>query len=162
MVLAAVCTGCRQDKPIPKEDMEGILYDCLLIDRCLDDAYDLRAQADTTLVYIPVIEKYGYTQEKFLSSLRYWLSEPDAFKEIFSAVQEKMKVRLDELVEAENLSLETEDDSQAEDEEKVLEERKEKDRIKLLERRDSLVKAREKNKRDRQNRKDLGLDENKN
>lgn len=96
-LLALATSSCGPKDVIPVEDMTSIFCEFYMTDRYLDENPELRAQADTTIVYLPVLRKYGYSQDQFLNSVKYYLTEPEKFNAIFRRVQARMSEREKEL-----------------------------------------------------------------
>lgn len=76
--------GCSSDqaKIIGKSDMSKIIADFYLADQILEEGTEKRMQADTMLVYMPIIEKHGYTLADYKNSVRYYLQKDDSYKKI--------------------------------------------------------------------------------
>jgi len=82
--------SCADKAPIPPKDMKAIVYELFLVDKYIEYMPELRIQADTTNVYKPVIEKFGYTVEDFYNSLYFYVRRPDDFSKIVKDVQARM------------------------------------------------------------------------
>lgn len=91
--LTLILASCTDMGYISKEEMAGILYGFLLTDRCLDEAGSFRLQADTTIVYKPVLDEAGYTQEEFVRSLKHWLSNAKDMKDIYAMTNSMLEER---------------------------------------------------------------------
>lgn len=97
MVLAflpvLVAPSCRSEKeaPISQENMENILYDMFIIEELLYNRGDIRAQSDTSYVYLPIFEKYGYSIEDFHNSIDYYLRHIKQFVELSTSVKERLE-----------------------------------------------------------------------
>lgn len=164
LVPLLFCVSCKEEKFIPKEDMACIMYDCFLIDRCLDENLEYRAQADTTMTYLPVIEKYGYTREQFLESLQHYLSIPKEMSAIYSAAKDRMTQRRQELQVATSDIINTEekftnDNIDPQEAARIEEERAAKE--KMIQEQDKRGKKRMKGKkiRDNKNKRDIIINE---
>ena len=90
VLLAVVAVSCRGPRVIPKDDLTDIYYDMFLLDQQIRDDADLRKQADTTLVYEAVFNKYGYDTDDYLHTLRQYLKDPERFSRV---LEEKLKGR---------------------------------------------------------------------
>ncbi len=75
---------------IPERTLVKIYADMALADKWIELNHDLRAQADTSMVYEAIFAKYGYNTEDYLKSVRYYMDKPDDF----SYIVEKAKNRL--------------------------------------------------------------------
>ena len=82
-LVAMVVTSCnRGPRIIPRSTMVKIYCDMLLEDQWLMSNRDVYFSSDTTLVYEPVFEKYGYDTEDYRESVKYYLQDPDRFARI--------------------------------------------------------------------------------
>lgn len=102
VLLAAVAVSCRGPRVIPRDELTDIYYDMFLLDQQIREDNDLRKQADTTLVYEAVFNKYGYDTDDYLYSLKYYLRDPEHFARVLEDVsaryQEQVSV-LDKEIE---------------------------------------------------------------
>ena len=71
LALAAVSfVSCGGDvKVIPKDEMAEIYAEMLLMDQWIAAHPQARRTADTSFVYEPIFEKYGYTSDDYRSSV---------------------------------------------------------------------------------------------
>ncbi len=85
--------SCRSEKeaPISQENMENIIYDMLIIEELLYSRGDIRAQSDSSYVYLPIFEKYGYSIEDFHNSVEYYLRHIVQFVELSTSVKERLE-----------------------------------------------------------------------
>ena len=103
MLLLLLCgTGCHRAVVIPKEDMASIYAEMMVMDQWIKINHMSR-QADTTLVYLPIIEKYGYTMEDWQKSVGKYSSQPAKYSKIFDRTGEILKKHLDSLDKVERL-----------------------------------------------------------
>ena len=82
---------------IPRSKMAKIYAEMLLVDQWLLMEPDARRRADTTLVYEPIFEKYGYDSEIYRRSIYKYLDDPERFARIFRTTIEIYDKRLKEL-----------------------------------------------------------------
>ncbi|MFA5768542.1 MAG: DUF4296 domain-containing protein [Bacteroidales bacterium] len=94
IALTVVCTiffltGCTgpSARRIPKEDFQLVLREMFLTDLILERDGTLGRLADSTLVYPPILEKYGYTTEQFLATLDHYASRPARFKSLLTQLR---------------------------------------------------------------------------
>ncbi len=92
-------TGCNKntDKIISKADMANIIADMYLADQILEEGSPERLKADSMLVYLPIIEKYGYTLEDYKNSITYYLQEEDTYKQLHIRARKMLSKRAEEL-----------------------------------------------------------------
>ncbi len=94
IALTIVCTlyflaGCSgpSARRIPREDFQLVLREMFLTDLILERDGTLGRLADSTLVYPPILEKYGYTTEQFLATLDHYASRPARFKSLLTQLR---------------------------------------------------------------------------
>ena len=109
--------SCRRDdaKVIPRDDMARIYAEMLLTDQWIIHTPSIRLIADTSLVYAPIFEKYGYDADDYRKSIDRYMDDPERFARIFREAGEILDARLSELekrkeeiLRMEKLRLETE------------------------------------------------------
>ena len=88
VLVVAVSCGPRR---IPRDDMERIMADILVLDQQIKSDRQLKKQADTSLVYEGIFEAYGYDTDDFLLSLEYYLKDPSRMEKIMGAVAESLE-----------------------------------------------------------------------
>ena len=59
--------GCNEKdgKVIPRGTMAEIYAEMLVVDQWIANDLSLKRQADTSFVYVPILEKYGYTPDDY-------------------------------------------------------------------------------------------------
>ena len=101
--------SCRPEGIIPPDVMESLFTDFYRADALIDLANEQHSDApvrvDSLRVYLPVIERQGYTKEEFRTSMDYYLRHPDDLSKIFSRV----KARLDNEAKAAGKRISLED-----------------------------------------------------
>ncbi|MGN1211330.1 MAG: DUF4296 domain-containing protein [Candidatus Cryptobacteroides sp.] len=84
-VVAAICmAACSSGKGrvIPKGTMAHIYAEMFVADQQIASDWKLKRTADTSLVYEPIFEKYGYTSEDYRASREYYIQDPDRYARI--------------------------------------------------------------------------------
>lgn len=81
-MLLSVLGSCRDSRVIDEEDMSKIYAEMLMTDQWINSTPDVRRIADTSLVYEPILRKYGYTSEDYRYSINYYLDHDDDFADI--------------------------------------------------------------------------------
>ena len=111
VITATFLTSCRSKGPevIDNDDLAQIYAEMLLTDQWIITNPSLRTIADTSLVYEPILQKYGYTSDDYRHSIDAYLSNPKKFAEIFEETVEILDSRL------KALNLEKEDIKKIED-----------------------------------------------
>lgn len=102
ILLAAgilIISSCGRDgeKVIPRSDMAKIYAEMLVRDQWIQLDQALKKKMDTTLVYEPIFEKYGYDSEDYRYSVYRYLDDPERFSRILREASEIIEERLVEL-----------------------------------------------------------------
>ena len=76
--------SCKKDGPrvIPRSKLAKIYAEMLVTDQWIITTPKVRNIADTSLVYDPILEKYGYTPDDYQRSIMYYLNDPERFSRI--------------------------------------------------------------------------------
>ena len=96
---ACILTSCGKDEAevIPRSKLARIYAEMLMTDQWITSTSGVRLIADTSFVYQPILEKYGYDIEDYLKSVEHYMDDPERFARIFRTSGEIMGVRLKEL-----------------------------------------------------------------
>ncbi|MGM9747352.1 MAG: DUF4296 domain-containing protein, partial [Candidatus Cryptobacteroides sp.] len=81
MCLTA-CSSSEGGRIIPKRKMAQIYAEMFVADQQVTMDFKTRSSADTSLVYEPIFEKYGYTTEDYRASRAHYIQEPDQYARI--------------------------------------------------------------------------------
>lgn len=110
LLIAAltVFTSCSNGdvKLIPRGKLARIYAEMLATDQWIINNPDFRTVADTSLVYEPILEKYGYDSEDYRHSVDVYMDDPERFSRIFRTSAEILN---DEIIELKKLKREQED-----------------------------------------------------
>ena len=86
LLAAAVllASSCVRDKArvIPRSKMSKIYAEMLVMDQWVQNKPGLRTIADTSLVYEPILEKYGYDSDDYQHTVAYYMADPERFSRI--------------------------------------------------------------------------------
>ena len=82
---------------IDEGDMAKIYAEMLITDQWINTVPSLRVVADTSLVYEPILKKYGYTSADYRTSVEYYLNDPDDFADIMRETIKILDKKLDKL-----------------------------------------------------------------
>ena len=77
--------SCGKDegaKVIPRAKLSRIYAEMLVTDQWITSTPGIRMVADTSLVYQPILEKYGYTVEDYVASVDAYMDDPERFSRI--------------------------------------------------------------------------------
>ena len=100
-LLAGLVSCSRGPKIIPADKLSAMYEEMFLLDQWIRTDAKMGRVADTSLVYQPILEQYGFTPEDYYYSVEYYLTEPAEFADIFQTVKNRLQRRLDELTAAE-------------------------------------------------------------
>lgn len=89
--------SCGKDGVIEEEDMSQIYAEMLITDQWINTTPGVRMIADTSLVYEPILKKYGYTSEDYRRSVEYYLNDPEVYAEIMNETVKILGRRLADL-----------------------------------------------------------------
>lgn len=93
ILLVAVMTlapSCRKEGPrvIPRSKLAKIYAEMFVTDQWVQSKPGLRTIADTSLVYEPILEKYGYDSEDYQYSIDHYMDDPERFSRILRTTAE--------------------------------------------------------------------------
>lgn len=98
LALVPALASCgKKERVIPREEMAEIYAEMYVLDQWLDDNRQFKREADTTLVYAPVLDKYGYTYDDYLNSVSVYMKDPIRYSRILRRTSEILGGRLAEL-----------------------------------------------------------------
>lgn len=103
LVVLALAVGLslascgKKERVIPREKMAEIYAEMYVLDQWLDENRSLRREAETSLVYAPVLDKYGYTYDDYLNSVNVYMKDPTRYSRILRRTSEILGSRLTEL-----------------------------------------------------------------
>jgi hypothetical protein len=81
IILFSSCSS-KEGKVISRGDLAEIYAEMLLADQWIANNPKVRRQADTSLVYEPILNKYGYTTEDYMRSVDKYMDDPERFSKI--------------------------------------------------------------------------------
>lgn len=103
IVILAACISlilsCSNDKEkvIPRDRLAKIYAEMFMTDQWIQDTPGVRRMADTSLVYQPILEKYGYTAADYRVTVEKYLDDPERFSRILRTSVEILDKRLADL-----------------------------------------------------------------
>lgn len=89
--------SCKEDGVIDEDDMAQIYAEMLLTDQWINTTPGVRLIADTSLVYEPILKKYGYTSADYRKSVDYYLNDPKTYADIMKKTVKILDGRLSQL-----------------------------------------------------------------
>lgn len=93
IVLAAaliLAPSCKREgaRVIPRSKLAKIYAEMFVTDQWIQSKPGLRTIADTSLVYEPILEKYGYDSEDYQYSIDHYMDDPERFSRILRSTAE--------------------------------------------------------------------------
>lgn len=82
VALLSSCTDKDESKVIPRGQLAKIYAEMLVTDQWITSTPGVRLIADTSLVYQPILEKYGYDRDDYLRSVDVYMDDPERFSRI--------------------------------------------------------------------------------
>ena len=96
-VMSFSLESCGRKDVIGERDLAHIYAEMLMMDQWINATPGARIIADTSLVYEPILRKYGYTSEVYRNSVEYYLEDPEDYADIMTATIKILDGRLEEL-----------------------------------------------------------------
>ena len=96
VLLAQACSG-EKEQVIPRGKLAEIYAEFLVTDQWIVEEYSTRRIADTTLVYRPILEKYGYTEADYRMSVDKYMDDPERFSRILRSTAKILEDKLAQL-----------------------------------------------------------------
>lgn len=96
-VLLLFSCGFRDAKVISRKDMARIYAEMLLTDQWIVTNPSMRMVADTSLVYEPILNRYGYTKEDYILSVNKYMDDPERYSRILRTTGEILDEKLSAL-----------------------------------------------------------------
>lgn len=83
ILLLCVLSSCRREaRIIPRSKMTKIYVEMFVADQRIASSPDIRRTADTSWVYEPIFEKYGYNSDDYRASVAHYMKDPDRYARI--------------------------------------------------------------------------------
>ena len=96
-LVLSLLGSCRDSRVIDEEDMAKIYAEMLMTDQWINSTPNVRMMADTSLVYEPILKKYGYTVEDYRYSVDYYIEHHQDFADIMKQTVRILDARKHEL-----------------------------------------------------------------
>lgn len=98
-VMSFSLNSCRQKGVIDEDVLSQIYADMLMTDQWISSTAGVRLIADTSLVYEPILKKYGHTSADYRNSVEHYLKDPEEYADIMKGTVDILEKRLTELRE---------------------------------------------------------------
>ena len=79
---------------IPRAKMADIYVEMFMTDQWITSTPRMKSIADTSLVYEPILEKYGYDKMDYMHSVDYYMHDPERFSRILRVCVDKLDKRI--------------------------------------------------------------------
>ena len=96
IALAVSCNGNRA-RVIPRSKLSKIYAEMFVTDQWIQNTPSVRTIADTSLVYEPILQKYGFTSEDYQHSVQHYMNDPERFSRILRTTSDILDKRMKEL-----------------------------------------------------------------
>lgn len=99
LIAVIVFASCNKDgaEVIPRSKMADIYAEMLMTDQWISNTPGMRLIADTSLVYEPILQKYGYDNLDYIKSVDHYMNDPERFARILRSSVDILDKRLVEL-----------------------------------------------------------------
>ncbi len=97
MALSVSCN--REAEVIPRGKLARIYAEMLVTDQWIASTPGIRLIADTSLVYEPILEKYGYDSDDYRKTIDVYMDDPERFARILRSSSKILEDRIAELKE---------------------------------------------------------------
>ena len=94
VLLLALSCGGKKDKVIPRGKLAEIYAEMLLTDQWITSNPGNRHIADTSLVYEPILEKYGYSSADYRRSVDIYMDDPERYSRILRSTADILDSKL--------------------------------------------------------------------
>lgn len=88
LTVFASCGKKDEAEIIPRSQLAKIYAEMLVTDQWIMDTPGVRSIADTSLVYSPILEKYGYDADDYVRTVDKYMDDPERFSRIFRSTGE--------------------------------------------------------------------------
>lgn len=99
--VLGLSASCKKNEAevIPRSKLARIYAEMLVTDQWITSTPGVRLIADTSLVYEPILERYGYTSEDYVKSVDEYMNDPERFARILRTSADILEDRIAELKE---------------------------------------------------------------
>lgn len=95
--LLLLVFNSRRTKVIPRGKMAKIYAEMLMADQWISTNPRYSSMADTTFVYRPILERYGYTEKDWRASVAEYIKDPDRYGRIVKKASDILGARRSQL-----------------------------------------------------------------
>lgn len=101
VLVVLVLSSCAKEEHelIPRKKLAVIYAEMLMTDQWINDNPDIHDLTDTSLIYEPILMKYGFISEDYRYSVDFYLDDPERFSRILRNTSEYLDERYYQLKE---------------------------------------------------------------
>lgn len=82
-----IFTSCGENR-IPRQKMSKIIAEIYISDRYINSNYELVRAVDSSFLYEPIFNKYGYTTKEFINTINFYVERPAKLKTIYISARQ--------------------------------------------------------------------------
>jgi len=82
LISLLIFTSCGESR-IPKQKMSKIIAEIYISDRYINTNQELVRAVDSSFLYEPIFNKYGYTTKDFIYTINYYVEQPAKLRAIY-------------------------------------------------------------------------------
>ena len=97
VVVFASCSSKDEAEVIPRNKLADIYAEMFMTDQWITDTPGMRVIADTSLVYEPILAKYGYDKLDYIHSVDFYMNDPERFARILRSSMDKLDKKIEGL-----------------------------------------------------------------
>lgn len=96
LVATVLLVSCSKDEAevIPRSKLAKIYAEMLMTDQWITSTSGVRKIADTSLVYEPILEKYGYSTVDYCKTVEVYMDDPERFSRVLRTSAEILDKQL--------------------------------------------------------------------
>ena len=94
VLFFASCSSDDEVEIIPRKKMADIYMEMFMTDQWISDTPGMRMIADTSLVYEPILERYGYNKLDYIHSVDFYMNDPERFARILRSCMDNLDKRI--------------------------------------------------------------------
>lgn len=93
VALLVASFACNKPRVIPKDDLVAIFEQMYIADQWIRDAPYRQRLADTSYVYRPILQRFGYSEEDLRTTITFYTDRPSEFALIYDKVANNLRDR---------------------------------------------------------------------
>ena len=99
-LFVLACSSKGAGEVIPRKIMAEIYADMFVADQWTNSNRSYRRTVDTTVIYEPIFQKYGYSADDYIASVDYYLNDPIRYERILQNALKIIEARQEVLEKA--------------------------------------------------------------